>query len=198
MPRTVHVFDPPARCITGTIGQPGERTFYVQAIDGPREVAVRIEKGQADVMAQRLGDICREVSARYNQSIDRSALIDSDPLQMPLSEEFIVGAIAIAYEATRQRVVMELLAHTAESFDESIVLSDAEDGPDSVRVFFTVQQAYLFAKRTAHVVAAGRPPCPMCKLPLETEGHLCVRLNGYRQRPFTVGSEFADGDDPLS
>jgi uncharacterized repeat protein (TIGR03847 family) len=40
--------------------------------------------------------------------------------------------------------------------------------------------ARAFTKRALEVVAAGRPPCPLCGQPLDAEGHICVRLNGHR------------------
>ena len=48
-------------------------------------------------------------------------------------------------------------------------------------VGWLVEQARAFAKRALDVVNAGRPPCPLCSLPLDPEGHVCPRQNGYRR-----------------
>ena len=32
------------------------------------------------------------------------------------------------------------------------------------------------------VLEAGRPSCPFCGNPVDPEGHLCVRANGFRRR----------------
>jgi uncharacterized repeat protein (TIGR03847 family) len=61
------------------------------------------------------------------------------------------------------------------------VLDDAEDGPDAVRVFLSPESARQFATRSNRVISAGRPPCPLCDEPLDPEGHICVRTNGYRR-----------------
>ncbi|MET0316383.1 MAG: DUF3090 family protein, partial [Rhodococcus fascians] len=66
-------------------------------------------------------------------------------------------------------------------FDESVVLDDADEGPDAVRVFLTPLQAREFAKRSERVISAGRPPCPLCGEPLSPDGHICIRNNGYRR-----------------
>ena len=42
--------------------------------------------------------------------------------------------------------------------------------------------ARAFVQRAQALVAAGRPPCPLCALPLDPEGHVCPRQNGYRRR----------------
>jgi uncharacterized repeat protein (TIGR03847 family) len=76
---------------------------------------------------------------------------------------------------------VELLAVTEDEVDESMVLDDRDEGPDAVRVFLTPTQAREFALRSERVVAAGRPPCPLCGQPLSAKGHMCVRTNGYRR-----------------
>ena len=60
-------------------------------------------------------------------------------------------------------------------------LSDAEEGPDTLRVRITAEAARAFIVRAERVVAAGRPPCPLCSLPLDAEGHICPRQNGHRR-----------------
>ncbi|MEI7777891.1 MAG: DUF3090 family protein, partial [Actinomycetes bacterium] len=51
MPRQVILFDPPERFVVGTVGQPGERTFFLQARSGSKLVAVALEKTQVSVLA---------------------------------------------------------------------------------------------------------------------------------------------------
>lgn len=72
-----------------------------------------------------------------------------------------------------------------------MVLDDAEEGPDAVRVFLSPQSARQFANRSQRVISAGRPPCPLCDEPLDPEGHICVRTNGYRRAEL-----FGSDDDP--
>jgi uncharacterized repeat protein (TIGR03847 family) len=77
-------------------------------------------------------------------------------------------------------VVIELLAVTEGEVDESVVLDDTEEGPDAVRVFLSPTKARAFAERADRVVRAGRKPCPLCAEPLDPDGHVCPRQNGYR------------------
>ena len=107
---------------------------------------------------------------------------DLDPLAVPLEEEFRVGTMGLGWDADSKSIVVELLAVTEEEVDESVVLDDTEEGPDALRVFLSPGQAKAFADRAERVVSAGRPPCPLCAEPLDPNGHVCVRLNGYHQR----------------
>ena len=85
----------------------------------------------------------------------------------------------MSWDGETERVVIEAGAVTGE---EDVDLDDDEDGPDLLRVTLTGAAARAFAKRALAVVSAGRPPCPFCALPLEPEGHICPRQNGYRRR----------------
>jgi uncharacterized repeat protein (TIGR03847 family) len=109
------------------------------------------------------------------------ALDDNEPLETPLLEEFRVGTLALAWDTDDNNVVIEAHAQTeGEEPTEVEPLSDDEDGPDVLRVRITPEQARAFVKRAEQVVAAGRPPCPFCGLPLDPEGHICPRSNGRR------------------
>ena len=77
--------------------------------------------------------------------------------------------------------MIELLAVTEGEVDDSVVLDDTDEGPDAVRVFLTPTRARAFAERADRVVRAGRKPCPLCAEPLDPDGHVCPRQNGYRR-----------------
>jgi uncharacterized repeat protein (TIGR03847 family) len=78
--------------------------------------------------------------------------------------------------------VVEALAQQDPEADVEVEpLSDADEGPDAVRVRITAEAARAFVVRAQRVVAAGRPPCPLCSLPLDPEGHICPRQNGHRR-----------------
>jgi uncharacterized repeat protein (TIGR03847 family) len=183
MSRVIHVFRQPERFVAGTVGEPGDRSFYLQAIEDSRTISVLLEKQQVSVLAERIGALLDEVARRFGSESDESGPDgDLDPLAVPLEEEFRVGTIGLGWDADSRSIVVELLAITEEEVDESVVLDDAEEGPDALRVFLSPVQARAFADRAEKVVSAGRPPCPLCAEPLSAEGHVCSRLNGYRQR----------------
>ena len=185
MPRNVFDFDPPDRFVAGTVGQPGDRTFYLQASGGGRTVSVALEKVQVAVLAERLEELleqARRTGADVPVASPRTGLDDTAPLDAPVEEEFRVGSMGLAWDGELQQVVVEALAQAeAEAGEEVEPLSDATEGPDALRVHLTADAARAFVRRAQRVVAAGRPPCPLCSLPLDPEGHVCPRQNGHRR-----------------
>ncbi|MCU1588361.1 MAG: hypothetical protein JWN31_1854 [Frankiales bacterium] len=185
MPRQLHFFDPPERFVAGTVGQPGDRTFYLQASGGGRTVSVALEKLQVQVLAERLEELLDTVRRQTDAEVPAVApqeLEDTAPLDTPVEEEFRVGSMGLAWETDAERLVVEALAQPEdEAHAEFEPLSDAEDGPDALRVRLTAAMARSFIVRAQRVIAAGRPPCPLCGLPLDPEGHICPRQNGHRR-----------------
>ncbi|MGH3630116.1 MAG: DUF3090 domain-containing protein [Sciscionella sp.] len=184
MARVIHVFRQPERFIAGTVGQPGDRTFFLQASEEAKTISVMLEKQQVAVLAERLAALLEEIRNSFGAEVpDKlpSNDLDFDPLAVPVEEEFRVGTMGLGWDAETSAVVIELLAVTEEEIDESVVLDDTDEGPDALRVFLTPVAARAFADRAERVVSAGRKPCPLCAEPLDPAGHVCPRLNGYRR-----------------
>jgi uncharacterized repeat protein (TIGR03847 family) len=185
VPRQVFSYDNPGRFVAGTVGQPGDRTFYLQASEGGRTTSVSLEKVQVQVLAERLEELLetarRTAGAEVPVTVSRE-LEDTGPLDAPVEEEFRVGAMGLAWDAEAARVVIEALAQPEDEAQAEVEpLSDADEGPDALRVILTAEMAQAFVRRAQRVVAAGRPPCPLCSLPLDPEGHICPRQNGHRR-----------------
>ncbi len=180
----VYTYDPPDRFMAGTVGQPGERTFYLQATASGRVTSVALEKGQVSQLAERLDELLDEVrGALADRRLSRRAapesLADDGPLEQPLMEDFRVGAIALAWDGDSERVIIEAQELSEEPI-EPLTEDLPDDGPAILRVTITAAAARAFAKRALQVVVAGRPPCPLCGLPLDASGHVCPRQNGHR------------------
>ena len=191
MPRVIHVFRQPDRFIAGTVGEPGDRAFFLQAVEEARTISVLLEKQQVTVLAERIGALLQEISRRFGAEVTEEVSadqVDAEPLAVPLEEEFRVGTMGLGWDADSKSIVVELLAFTEEEIDESVVLDDTEEGPDALRVFLSPVQARAFAARAERVISAGRPPCPLCAEPRDAEGHICPRQNGYHRRAVTAGS----------
>jgi uncharacterized repeat protein (TIGR03847 family) len=183
MSRQIHIFRSPDRFLAGTVGQPGEREFFLQVVDGRRVLSVACEKQQVAVLADRLGSLITEVARRFGAEADADpvAPIADLGLATPVDAEFRVGTMGLAWDGEGSQVIVELLALSEEEVGEDIVLEDREEGPDALRVFLSLSEARDFAKHAELIVAAGRPPCPLCNNPLDAEGHICPRLNGYHR-----------------
>ncbi|HEU5269158.1 MAG TPA: DUF3090 family protein [Jatrophihabitans sp.] len=188
MTRQIHFFDQPRRFVVGTVGQPGERTFFLQAVDGGRVISVALEKAQVSVLAERMEQLLAEMSIRAGIELPEDLESDTEPLESPIDEEFRVAAMGLAYDSESNLIVVEAQA-PAESAEEAeaTLLEDTEDGPDALRVRLAHPAAAAFIERARRVVSAGRPPCPLCNQPLDPQGHICPRNNGYRRRSGTSG-----------
>ena len=99
MSRAVHEFRDPARFVVGTVGQPGERVFFVQATEAGRTISVRCEKQQAQILSERMGDLLDEIAAKSDIPVPPAGGVvdDLDPLEMPVDAEFQVGTMAVSY-----------------------------------------------------------------------------------------------------
>jgi uncharacterized repeat protein (TIGR03847 family) len=180
----VYSYDPPERFIAGTVGQPGERTFYLQASGGGRTTSVALEKGQVSQLAERLDELLDEVLRRTGGSVPIPAaapagLADDGPLELPLMEEFRVGTIALAWDHDGDRVIIEAQEESEEPV-EPLTDDIPEEGPAVLRVRISAASARAFSRRALQIVSQGRPPCPLCGLPLDPAGHVCPRQNGHR------------------
>ena len=182
MARIVNTFDPVERFVVGTVGEPGERSFFLQARAGSRLTSVLLEKSQVIAIADRLEILLREL-----RRIDPSLVIqrhprDEQPLDTPIFEEFRIGMVSLSWLSDREMISVELQAINENSPESEEILGDDDvNAPDLLRVILTLSQTDAFVKRAAAVVNAGRPPCPFCGLALDPQGHLCPRANGYRR-----------------
>ena len=175
MARRLFDFDQPERFVAGTIGEPGARTFFLQARQGGAIVSVALEKLQVSALADRLSDL---LDAIEDSAPEPAAMaLDDAPLDEPLVEVFRVGLMALAWDPSSEQVVIEAQPQDLEG-EDAVPQDDAGDGPDVMRVRIAPAQAHAFVRRAQRLVAAGRPACPFCGEPLEPTGHFCVQSNG--------------------
>lgn len=205
MPTVVHSFEEPQRFVAGTVGEPGSRTFFLQARDGGRIVSVALEKQQVAILAERLDLLLDEALRRGGgdpriPAIAPVGLMDKAPLEQPIDEEFRVGTITLGWDEDTGLAVIELFPVSDESVvvedlaDEDEVGDDEDDELDedvvlqveveaSEVMVVKLQPAYArsFVRRALTVVSAGRPPCQFCGGPIDPDGHLCPRANGFKR-----------------
>jgi len=183
MSAQVLLFENPERFTVGTVGQPGERTFFIQAQSGARLISVSLEKTQVQVLADRLLDTIREIK----QSDSTFSMVrlprDDAALATPIEEEFRVGVIGLAFDAGKALIQIDMQAvnENRDVDPDFIDVDDLNGEQDILRVLISPSEADRFAKRAAVVVGAGRQPCPFCGGPIDLKGHLCPRANGYRR-----------------
>jgi uncharacterized repeat protein (TIGR03847 family) len=183
----VYEYDPPERFVAGTVGEPGQRTFFLQASGGGRVTSVSCEKAQVAILAERITELLDLVVRRSGGSAPVPALVaagdvDTEALAAPIEEDFRVGVMSLAWDPERSVVVVEALQVTdsVEVTDPAAAV-EADPTLGMLRISIDGAMARAFVARAEAVVAAGRPPCPYCAEPLDPAGHVCPRQNGYRR-----------------
>jgi uncharacterized repeat protein (TIGR03847 family) len=165
-------FDPVDELGAGAFGEPGARTFVIQARKGQAVLSVLVEKEQVRLLA-----------TEANQFLDRIA--EEDP------EEPIGGAtgsvtedeplfrarlIGIGYDPERHLVLIELREAASEDDDETPPPPDESEGRVA-RFYATRAQVRAMAQHGVEAVEAGRPRCQLCDFPMDPDGHICPRWN---------------------
>jgi uncharacterized repeat protein (TIGR03847 family) len=186
----VHSYDPPERFVAGTVGPPGQRTFFLQARTGTRVTSVALEKQQVSVLAERIDQLLDDLIGNTEATVPAAPprdLEDNGPLEQPIVEEFRAGTMTLAWDADSERVVVEVFPVSDAEPDADpeseleIVVEEEVTYDEMLVVRIPPRVARAFSKRALEVVNAGRPPCPFCGGPLDPSGHLCPRANGYRR-----------------
>jgi uncharacterized repeat protein (TIGR03847 family) len=129
------VFDPPDRFVAGTVGQPGQRTFFLQARKAGQVVSVVLEKVQVAVLAERLDALLDELESHRAAEAPppAAAAIDRAPLDEPLNEAFRATTLTLGWDPDAERVLVEARADPVEvefeleDDDDEAVDDEADD-----------------------------------------------------------------------
>lgn len=176
MPSIVHEFEWPDRVVVGTVGVPGDRTFYLQVRASSRLVSIVLEKEQAAVLAEKIDEILDGLMASGDDSLSIPAdtpveLVDNDPLDEPVEGEFRTGTMALGWDPTTSQITLQAFSFVDEDADPQ----SFESEPEAVLLLkMPVGTSRAFAHRTREIVGAGRPLCPFCAQPIDPRGHTCV------------------------
>ena len=179
-------FDAVDAIAAGAVGEPGHRTFFIQATQGGQVLSVLVEKEQVAILSERMGHLLDQVAEQFpgeeTPAEPGAGVLEGDPVPL-----FRALAIGIGFDPGRRMVVLELHERAVEEEDEddddeeTPVVGAAEADSYLARFYLTLGQARAMASRGIEAVVAGRPPCPLCGGPLDPEGHVCPRLNGHGQ-----------------
>ena len=156
----------PHHVTAGYVGEPGDRTFYLQAEDVEQRVTILLEKEQVQGMADLLTGLLARLDDTPASDWDRDAM----DLRQPIEERWRAGDISVGLDVERGRFVIELEEFTGED----------EIDPREVRIWINQDQARRLAAHAADVVTQGRPRCRFCGRPTDTDGgHVCPATNGH-------------------
>jgi uncharacterized repeat protein (TIGR03847 family) len=170
---------PVERITAGAVGEPGQRTFYLQARAVEGLYSVVVEKQQVELLAASILDILERVGEETGQG---PAEPDME-LEEPLEPLWRVGKLSIGYAEDRDLLLLELEELVPGSEDEDETQDDASDvdgpEPETIRLWATREQMLALSRHAVAVAARGRPRCPFCDNPMDPEGHTCPAMNGH-------------------
>lgn len=155
------------RFTAGTIGDPGQRVFYLQALGDGLLITLRCEKQQVGALAEYLARVLTDLPTPEEAEIVHTPIDFVDTTEAV----WVIGSLGVAWDERADRLV--LVAEEALTEDET----EAGDPPASARFRLTRTQVAAFVEHARDLVASGRPPCYLCGMPMDTDGHACPRLN---------------------
>ncbi|HEY8117478.1 MAG TPA: DUF3090 family protein [Actinomycetota bacterium] len=182
------------RITAGAVGEPGERTFFLQAREGDRSITILVEKEQVEL----LGTSILEILATVGRETGEGPPSDELGLEPPLEPLWRAGRLSIGYAEERDLMLLEIEelveledgpedepdVEEDEADDEPVGAPLTEtDGPepDRVRLWATREQMLALARHGAAVAERGRPRCRYCGNPIDPDGHMCPAMNGHRE-----------------
>ncbi|HXN77680.1 MAG TPA: DUF3090 family protein [Candidatus Dormibacteraeota bacterium] len=161
--------DPVDRIAVATVGQPGQRQFFLLASGSGRQLTLTCEKTQIQALIVRLNQMMEA------QGIAPAENARATSQMVPGEPEWQVGELGLGYHEARRMFV--LVASQAAAGEEGAAPND--DAP-SVRFWLSHEQVVAFSKQAETVLTAGRTLCPRCGLPMDPAGHPCPVSNGAR------------------
>ncbi len=164
----LHDLNPVTRVTVGALGEPGQRTFFLQARQARTLVSLVTEKEQMQSLAQGITDLL----ARLGDPTDAPTAVKAFDLvlELPVEPLFRIGQLGLGFDQES-----DLLVIVAYEFQEN----QEADTIDVVRIWATRDQMRALARYIGEVAAAGRPTCVLCGRPIDPGGHFCPRRNGH-------------------
>ncbi len=177
---------PVDRITADALGEPGMRTFYLQARAGDELVTVVVEKEQVVLLSQSVLELLAEVPLETGP-LDETELA----LEEPVDPLFHAGRLSIGYDPDGDRFLLEVSEldpdDEAEDVDQASALVDEDplalalgDEPETIRLWASREQMLALSRHGAEVAERGRPTCRFCGNPIDPEGHVCPATNGHR------------------
>lgn len=179
MARVEIELNPVDQITTDAIGQPGQRVFYIQGVQGEQTVTLIVEKLQIQTLSLGVEEFLLELRGRFPELDETTSDYEEDRMriQPPVDPLFRVGELALGYDRDTDRVMI-LAREVLDSGSEEP--QDGEPAGSEVRFWCTRDQLHAMSRWGLEVSGRGRPICPYCGQPMEPSGHFCPKRNGYK------------------
>lgn len=177
MPNFAYDLNPAQHIIADAIGEPGKRTFFLQARANARLVTVVLDKQEVGQLAVAILQLLEDLEQQFPN------LRESPPPRKPLKTEhpvdpiFRVGQLSIGYNESEDSIW--IVAKALVTNDRGEVADPDRDDVPAVRFVASRGQMRAMSEYALDVLSKGRPSCPLCNRPIDRSGHFCVRTDGH-------------------
>jgi uncharacterized repeat protein (TIGR03847 family) len=181
----------------GAVGEPGQREFFLQARTESAQLTVLVEKEQVALLATEAVAFLDRISEDYPEEPSRVSepVVHQAELREPTVPLFRARLIGLGFDPDRELVLIELRERSSDDEDDDAELPEVPDDASALveadpptadddetegyvaRIYATRPQVRAMAAKGAEAVAAGRPLCPLCDMPMDPSGHRCPRWN---------------------
>ncbi len=168
---------PADRITADAVGEPGSRTFYLQARNATEVITLIVEKEQVRLLAASVLDLLATIGLETGSGPDEDAM----ELEQPFEPRWRAGRLSIGYEEDSDRFLLEIEEFQPE-LEEDDPLLLLQGNPELLRLWASREQMFALSRHAASVVDRGRPTCQFCGNPLDSEGHSCPAMNGHSKR----------------
>jgi uncharacterized repeat protein (TIGR03847 family) len=170
--------DPVDRITADAVGEPGHRTFYLQARASAELVTVIVEREQVELLAASVLDLMATLGLETGTGPTDEEL----GLEEPIEPRWRAGRLSIGFDEDRDQFMLEIEEITPALDQEEEPAADELEDPEVLRLWATKEQMFALSRHGRAVVDRGRPRCQFCGNPLEPEGHACPAMNGHSRR----------------
>lgn len=181
MAQRVIELNPVSRITADAIGEPGSRTFFLQARKGSRLITMLCEKEQVRALGLAIQEMLEDLRKRYPKGARFMQLQMDMSLEEPVVADFRVEQMGLGYDEDNDLIVL-VIKELAQAEGEAEAETEADESGIVVRVFASRAQMEALSRHAADVVARGRPICPLCGKPMDADGNVigfCPRRNGH-------------------
>ena len=169
--------NPVDHLIADAVGEPGQRTFFLQGRAEGELIAVVLEKQEVSNLAISMLQLLEELEEKYP---DLAPLPKAKKQilypEQPVDPKFRVGQLIIGYDEESDMVW--LIAKALVIKESGAVADPNEEEVPSVRFVASRMQMRNMSEHALEVVSKGRPTCPLCNRPIDRGGHFCPRTDG--------------------
>jgi uncharacterized repeat protein (TIGR03847 family) len=173
------------------IGRPGQRRFRIYARGPAGSASLWMEREQLEQLLIAINQVLAQISGGEFLHLEAGGQaqvlepVPGAPADFPENPdlEFRVGQMTLGYEERRDLLLLmvaslRLMREEGEAGEEEEELG--EEAEEVVCSFlFTRAQAEMLSRHIVAILAAGRPRCPFCGLPMEPGPHVCAKQNGH-------------------